>query len=119
MAVPPVLIVSLEFDPPAIHFVGAVQPATLLKLNDLIPKLTSVGNSRHAAPQFVSYTTPLPRHFLEVRHQMTTEPTRMAMILAVLECLEDEGGWTMRDTHASLAVDSIECHKFFFTKSAR
>ncbi len=46
------------------------------------------------------------------------ELAQLSMMLAVLDCLEDEGGWGMRDTH-SITSDYTDNYTFMFTKKTR
>ena len=116
MAVPPALVVTLTFDPPKIAVVGPIRQTTITKLNATLPFLTrNVGSVRRDPPVFVTDSKrALNNWTLELKSQVTDEPSRIAFMLAVLECLEDEGGWKMRDTHA-ITDDFTETYTMFFT----
>lgn len=119
MAVAPALIVSMVFDPPRISIVGPVQESTIMKLNELLPNLTTISSAgRRAPPSFKRVEAQIPTWDVELRNLLSDEVSKLAIMVAVLDCLEDEGGWSMRDTHA-LTHDYDEAYKFFFTKKSR
>lgn len=119
MAVAPALVVSIAFEPPQISIVGPIQESTIHKLNELLPHLaTNSCQGRRAPPAFVQGALPIPHWSIELRNQLADETAKLSMMVAILDCLEDEGGWSMRDTH-SLTYDYDEGYQFFFTKKSR
>ena len=119
MAVPPVLVVTMTFDPPVIQLVGPVPEATIAKLNDYLPHLTlNSALGRKSLPKFVRATEPVPHWVMELLGLISDDPSKMAMMLAVLDGLEEEGGWSMHDAHSS-NNEFEEVHKFFFVKKSR
>jgi hypothetical protein len=119
MAVPPVLIVSLVFDPPVIAFFGPIQETTIKRLNGQLPFLTyNAGSRRKNQPVFEFNAQPAPHWTLELRGQTTDVPSQMAIEIAILDALEEEGGWGLHDCHA-VTMDFEESHKLFFVKKSR
>jgi hypothetical protein len=119
MAVPPVLVVNMTFDPPTVKILGQVHDATIAKLNDFLPHLTlNSTQGRRAPPKFERLTDPTPHWAIELRGAISNDPSRMAFMLAVLDCLDEEGGWSMHDTHGS-NTEFEESHSFFFVKKSR
>lgn len=119
MAVPPALVVNFSFNPPLVSIAGPVKESTISKLSELLPQLsTNSCHGRRSPPVFVPHDIPVRHYILDMASLMSNEPSKMAMMLAVLDCLEDEGCWTMRDCHATL-YDYVEHHTFFFTMKSR
>ena len=118
MAVPPALVVVVEFDPPKFHFVGPVREATIQKLNVILPLLTrNIGSARRDPPVFTQNPSLSMNNWsLEMRGALTDVPSRMSILYAMLRCLEEEGGWRMHDTLAN-TEDDREVNTFFFTNS--
>lgn len=116
MAVAPVLVVSVTFNPPDISIVGPIQESTVTKLNAVLPNLTSIScKGRRDPPQLEFKETPVPHWQVELRGLLSDELSKLSILLSLLDCLEDEGGWGMRDCHA-LTFEDCEAHKMFFTK---
>lgn len=119
MAVPPVLVVSMTFDPPAITIVGSIQDATIAKLNDFLPHLTHNSTQGRRPPgKFERLVEPIPHWAVELRGAISNDQCRMAIMLAMLDCLEEEGGWSLHDT-CGCNTEFEENHKFFFVKKSR
>lgn len=119
MAVPAVLVVSMTFDPPTFAFFGPVQDVTIAKLNEQLPYLCTNSSSGRRKPEgFVRQDSPSPHWFMELRGLIAEIPAKMALMLAVLDAIEEEGGWGFHDAHA-LTSDFEESHKFFFMRKSR
>lgn len=118
MAVPPALVVVVEFDPPKFHFVGPVREATVQKLNVILPLLTrNIGSARRDPPVFKQDPNlPVNNWSLEMKGMLTDLPSRMSILYALLRCLEEEGGWKLHDTLAN-TEDYREVNTFFFTNN--
>lgn len=118
MAVAPVLVVSFVFDPPQIAVVGQLQESTIAKLNDILPNLASINcHGRRKVEQFQVSESPLKHWTVQFRTLVTEEPARIAIMLAVLDALDNEGGWTMRDSTGITHDDEEEYHMFFTKKN--
>ena len=119
MAVPPVLVVNMLFDPPVVEILGPVHDATIAKLNDFLPHLTlNSTQGRRAPAKFEKVAEPVSHWRIELRGAISNDPSRMAFMLALLDCLDEEGGWSMHDTHGS-NTEFQEAHTFFFVKKSR
>lgn len=113
------MVVNFSFNPPVISIAGPIKESTIAKLNDLLPHLTSNSvRGRRAPPSFVVNEAPTKHYILDMPTLVANEESQMAIMLAVLDCIEDEGCWTMRDCHATL-YDYIEHHTLFFTMKSR
>jgi hypothetical protein len=118
MAVPPGLVVNFSFNPPVISIAGPVQESTIAKLNELLPRLaTNSVRGRRSPPRFTAQTEPAPHVLLDMGTLVADETAQMLMMLSLLDCLEDEGGWGMRDSHAA-AYDYQNHYTFMFTKKS-
>jgi hypothetical protein len=119
MAVPAVLVVSMTFEPPVIDILGPIQETTITKLNDQLPLVcTNSSRGRKRPEGFVRRDAPHPHWHMELRGMIAEIPAKMAMILAILDALEEEGGWGFHDGH-SVTMDFEEAHKFFFMRKSR
>lgn len=119
MAVPPALIVSMTFNPPDVSIVGPIAESTILKLNELLPQLSSLSPlGRKVTPLFEFHEKPLPHWTLYMKHLVFDEKCQMAAMLTILDCIEHEGCWSMRNSHAN-AFSDMDTYKFFFTKKSR
>eukprot|EP00758_Cryptobia_borreli_P001456 Tbor_TRINITY_DN2258_c0_g1::TRINITY_DN2258_c0_g1_i1::g.2802::m.2802 len=116
MAVPPVLVVTFVFDPPKVIIVGPIANDTIHKLEEMLPLLShNTGSLRRPPSTFVCDNTLVLRNWsIELIGHVTDEVSRIMIFLAVLECLEEEEGWLMRDTMA--ANDGFDViHTMIFT----
>lgn len=119
MAVPPVLVVSMTFEPPTITILGPILETTVTKLSHQLPLLCTLScGGRRKLPVFEKVDTPI-RHWRLVLNGMIAEiPSKMGLMLALLDALEEEGDWGFHDTHA-VTTDFEEAYQFFFTKKSR
>lgn len=119
MAVPAVLVVSMTFEPPTISILGPIQESTIAKLGDQLPNLcTNSYGGRRPNPTFVRMESPTPHWTISMRGLVAEIPAKMAISLAILDALEEEGGWGFHGTHA-LTTDFEETHKLFFMRKSR
>jgi hypothetical protein len=119
MAVAPCLVVSLEFNPPLVHIVGPITEQTINKLNEILPyACTNSIRGRKEPPQFTVVDAPLPAWRLEMRTLFCNEVSIINFMVILLDALEDEGGWSMKDTHAEHFTDH-EAYTMFFVKKLR
>lgn len=119
MAVPPVLVVSLTFDPPTVDILGPIQETTISKLNDQLPLLcTNSCRGRRRPEGFTRRDTPQPHWHMELRGMIAEIPAKMAILVAILDALEEEGGWGFHDGHA-LTYEFEEAHTLFFMRKSR
>lgn len=120
MAVAPALVVNFSFNPPVVSIVGPILESTVGKLSDHIPQLSTVSpHGRKQTPEFEFREGPgAPHWVLEMPTLFANEVSQLSIMLAVLDCLEDEGGWGMHDTHACTG-DYVDNYTFFFTKKTQ
>ena len=119
MAVAPALVVNLSFNPPVVSLSGPVAESTVAKLGEQLPRLTTNSvRGRRSPPTFQFKTEPHPHWVLEMPTLFSDELSQMAIFVAVLDVLEDEGGWSMRDCHA-VNSDYVDNHTLLFTKKTR
>jgi hypothetical protein len=119
MAVAPALVANFSFNPPVVSLSGPIAESTVAKLSEQLPRLTTNSvRGRKAPPTFRFLTAPHPHWLLEMPSLVADDISQMTMMLAVLDCLEDEGGWSMRDCHA-ITADYVDNYTFMFTKKTR
>jgi hypothetical protein len=119
MAVAPALVVNFSFNPPVVSLSGPVLESTVAKLSEQLPRLTTNSvKGRKAPPTFRHVTQPHPHWLLEMEALIADELSQLSIINAVLDCLEDEGGWGMHDTLA-YTTDYVDHFTFFFTKKSQ
>ena len=119
----PNLIVNFKFNPPTIQIVGPIKEATVEKLNTVFPRMTSTANgTKSPTPKFVHESTP-PHWHVKLVGQFCDQLGQSMICLALLDALEEEGGWVLKDTNAITMMDtdaiqqsSHEVLKFFFVK---
>lgn len=119
MAVAPALVVTFTFNPPVVNITGPIAESSVAKLSEQLPRLTTNNvRGRRSPPKFEFSPEPAPHWTLEMPTLVSDELSQLSIILAVLDCLEDEGGWSMRDTHAN-SQDYQDSFTFLFTKKTR
>ena len=119
MAVAPALVAVFTFNPPVVSVSGPIAESTVAKLGEQLPRLTTNSvRGRKTPPTFQHVAEPHPHWVLEMPTLVSDELSQMTMMLALLDCLEDEGGWSMRDTHA-ITGDYVDSYTFMFTKKTR
>eukprot|EP01063_Lacrimia_lanifica_P005782 TRINITY_DN1349_c0_g1_i1.p2 TRINITY_DN1349_c0_g1~~TRINITY_DN1349_c0_g1_i1.p2 ORF type:complete len:125 (+),score=57.02 TRINITY_DN1349_c0_g1_i1:79-453(+) len=119
----PNLIVNFFFNPPCIRIIGPIKEGTIEKLNNLFPRMTSTASgTKTAPPKFVHEITPAHWH-VKLTGQYCDQLGQSMLFLALLDALEEEGGWVLKDTNAITMVDTDaiqqahhEVLKFFFVK---
>jgi len=119
----PNLIVNMFFNPPTIRIIGPIKESTVEKLNTVFPRMTSTqSGTRTAGPRFVHEQN--PAHWtVKLGGQYCDQLGQSMIFLALLDALEEEGGWVLKDTNAITMpdMDAIQqSHhqvlKFFFVK---
>jgi hypothetical protein len=117
------LIVNFTFNPPQLKIIGPIRETTIEKLNSVLPKqTTSLRSSRAGNPKFEYEQN--PAHWkVNLDGQFCDQVGESALFLAVLDALEEEGGWKLTTTQSitqpdqeSQQQDFFETHKFFFTR---
>lgn len=124
------LLIMVTLNPPAITVVGPVKAVTLDRLADRLPNAcaTVQGGKRDLPPKFErrvllqtlqqqNSITPCVDHC----HVMSLLKYHVVedayFLLMILDIVEMEGGWVLRDGDASVEVDSKTiCHKLLFQR---
>eukprot|EP01065_Artemidia_motanka_P042061 TRINITY_DN5570_c0_g1_i1.p1 TRINITY_DN5570_c0_g1~~TRINITY_DN5570_c0_g1_i1.p1 ORF type:complete len:125 (+),score=44.82 TRINITY_DN5570_c0_g1_i1:69-443(+) len=119
----PNLVVNFHFNPPTIRLIGPIKETTVEKLNQVFPRMTSTaGIGRKAPPRFQLQSSP-PHWYLELQGHFCDQLGQSMLYLALLDALEEEGGWILKDCNAITMEDTdvmqqshYESAKFFFVK---
>jgi hypothetical protein len=117
------LVVNFTFNPPQVKVIGPVRETTIEKLNSVLPRTTtSLRSSRAGNPKFEYQQNP-PHWKVTLDGQFCDQVGESALFLALLDALEEEGGWKLVTTQAitqpdqdSHQQDFYETHKFFFSR---
>merc|ERR1719352_743049 len=111
----PNLIVNFMFNPPTIRIIGPIKETTVEKLNNVFPKMTSTAAAtKKAPPKFVHEAQP-PHWHVRLEGQYCDQMGQSLLCLGLLDALEEEGGWVLKDTDA-IQQAHYECLKCFFVK---
>jgi hypothetical protein len=117
------LIVNINFNPPHLKIIGPIRETTVEKLNAVLPTVTtSHRSSRAGAPKFAF--EPQPPHWnCKLDGQYCDQVGESALFLAILDALEEEGGWKLSTTQSitmddpdTLQQDFFTAYKFFFKR---
>ena len=116
MALKPVLIVNAHFNPPTFSILGPIKETTLTHLQQTLPTSTTTSRGvKKELPTFKHVSS--PDHWTIRLDGMFCDQLGMSQLfLRLLECLEDEGGWVLKDTTGITLDDDSEGYKFFFLK---
>eukprot|EP01012_Entosiphon_sulcatum_P051259 TRINITY_DN70400_c0_g1_i1.p1 TRINITY_DN70400_c0_g1~~TRINITY_DN70400_c0_g1_i1.p1 ORF type:complete len:119 (-),score=22.39 TRINITY_DN70400_c0_g1_i1:254-610(-) len=114
MAIPPNLVVNLTFNPPEISIVGPIREATIQKLSQLLPQVCTSSPGTRAEVRFVRNESP-PHWYTKLPMQFCNEELGQPMVmLAILDALEEEGGWKLKGSNSLNHDDTQVTFKFFF-----
>eukprot|EP01064_Diplonema_japonicum_P000317 TRINITY_DN10216_c1_g1_i1.p1 TRINITY_DN10216_c1_g1~~TRINITY_DN10216_c1_g1_i1.p1 ORF type:complete len:125 (+),score=12.69 TRINITY_DN10216_c1_g1_i1:125-499(+) len=119
----PNLIVNFMFNPPQVKIIGPIKETTVEKLNSLFPRMTSTAQgTKTAPPKFIHESSP-PHWCVRLIGQFCDQLGQSMLCLSLLDALEEEGGWVLKDTNAITMEDTdaiqqttYEVLKFFFVK---
>eukprot|EP01059_Diplonema_ambulator_P028678 TRINITY_DN47568_c0_g1_i1.p1 TRINITY_DN47568_c0_g1~~TRINITY_DN47568_c0_g1_i1.p1 ORF type:complete len:125 (+),score=25.86 TRINITY_DN47568_c0_g1_i1:76-450(+) len=119
----PNLIVNFQFNPPQVKIIGPIKETTVEKLNTLFPRMTSTAQgTKTAPPKFIHEGYP-PHWHVKLTGQYCDQLGQSMLCLSLLDALEEEGGWVLKDTNAITMEDTDaiqqtthEVLKFFFVK---
>ena len=111
------LIVNITCNPPYITIVGPIKENTVQKLNSVLPSICTTTSTAKTKFAFQRKDEP-PHWFGELRMSFANEEVgQSAMVLALLDALEEEGGWKLKGSNATNHdVDKVT-YKFFFVRS--
>ena len=111
------LIVNMTFNPPHISIVGPIKENTILTLNTLLPQVTtttSIAKTKFAFQRIddpPSWVGDLPASYAN------EEVGQSRLTLALLDALEEEGGWKLKGSNATNHdVDKVT-YKYFFVRT--
>eukprot|EP00758_Cryptobia_borreli_P005062 Tbor_TRINITY_DN4719_c0_g1::TRINITY_DN4719_c0_g1_i1::g.16916::m.16916 len=119
-----ILIVNFHFNYPIIRIIGPIREQTIEKLNEILPhRTTSLRSNRSGNPKFEFVQN--PAHWVvRLDNQFCDQVGMSSLFLAVLDALEEEGGWKLATTQGvtmadseSLQQDFYEAYKFFFVRA--
>jgi hypothetical protein len=123
MAGPSTLMINLRFNPPEIEMLGPVLESTVLKLSALLPRMTSLSHARarKELPMFQLAGPPdRPAHWrLEMPWSVAHEVAQMQMTHAIIECVDEEGVWDMRDSTSFTGPDAVDYTTLIFVKKPK
>ncbi|CAJ1007470.1 hypothetical protein Q4I28_002783 [Leishmania naiffi] len=112
------LVVSITCNPPVISIFGPIKESTIDRLNETIPNSCSTTNTGNTPFALVRKEDP-PRWFGELRTQFATEDIGTStLFVAVLDVLEEEGAWKLRDSTSMNHDNGKVTYKFFFVRGA-
>merc|ERR1719487_518533 len=95
-----------NFNPPTIRIIGPIKETTVEKLNNVFPKMTSTATgTKKAPPKFVHEAQP-PHWYVQLVGQYCDQMGQSLLCLALLDALEEEGGWVLKDTNAITMEDT-------------
>ena len=110
------LIVNMTFNPPYITIIGPVKDNTVQKLNTVLP--LSCTSTQTGKVKFAFERKDTPPHWAgELRASYANEEVGQSLLtLALLDALEEEGGWKLKGSNATNHdVDKVT-YKFFFVR---
>eukprot|EP00756_Hemistasia_phaeocysticola_P003391 Hpha_TRINITY_DN12221_c0_g1::TRINITY_DN12221_c0_g1_i1::g.16889::m.16889 len=119
----PNLVVNFIFNPPTIRIIGPIKETTVETLNQIFPRMTNTSpGTKKAPPKFVHESSP-PHWYIQLLGQYCDQLGQSMLYLSLLDALEAEGGWMLKDCNAVTMEDTdaiqqahYECVKFFFVK---
>jgi len=117
MAVPANLIVNLTYNPPEIAIIGPIKETTVEKLGGILPQVcTSAPSSKEPTVTFIRNESP-PHWYAKLPGSYANEELGQSqIILTLLDCLEEEGGWKLKASNALNHDNTKVTYKFFFVK---
>eukprot|EP00999_Lentomonas_sp_LEN2_P001484 NODE_2533_length_549_cov_180.530806_g2483_i0.p1 GENE.NODE_2533_length_549_cov_180.530806_g2483_i0~~NODE_2533_length_549_cov_180.530806_g2483_i0.p1 ORF type:complete len:120 (+),score=33.46 NODE_2533_length_549_cov_180.530806_g2483_i0:101-460(+) len=115
-SIPANLIVNMTFNPPQIKIVGPIKEATLGKLSSILPQVQTSSPGAKSVGNFEKVTEP-PHWSFACDHGYAEEGIGQSqMMLTILDCLEEEGGWSLKGSNALNHDEDKETYKFFFVR---
>eukprot|EP00760_Papus_ankaliazontas_P009306 PhM_4_TR14009/c0_g1_i1/m.61703 len=118
MALKPVLIVNVHFNPPTFTIIGPIKETTLQHLQDVLPTSTTTMRGQKKTPPAFAHVAQPAHWSLRLDGQFCDQLGMSQLFLRMLECLEEEGGWVLKDTTGNTLDDDSEAYKFFFLKKS-
>eukprot|EP00998_Keelungia_sp_KM082_P000005 NODE_10008_length_498_cov_46.555256_g9985_i0.p1 GENE.NODE_10008_length_498_cov_46.555256_g9985_i0~~NODE_10008_length_498_cov_46.555256_g9985_i0.p1 ORF type:complete len:119 (-),score=21.18 NODE_10008_length_498_cov_46.555256_g9985_i0:72-428(-) len=116
MAVPANLVVNLTFNPPEIVIVGPIKETTVQKLQSIFPQVCTSSPGQKSLCQFMKVESP-PHWYCKLSAGYCNEEMGQSQImLTIMDCLEEEGGWKLKASNALNHDDTKVTYKFFFVQ---
>ena len=111
------LIVNFTFNPPFITIVGPVKENTIQKLNAVLPTVCTTTCTAKTKFAFQRQDNP-PHWYGELKTSFANEEIgQTALVLSLLDSLEEEGGWKLKGSNATNHdVDKVT-YKYFFVRA--
>ena len=112
------LIVNLTFNPPLINIIGPVRDATVQKLNAILPEVCTSTQTANPKNKFAFVRRERPPCWQgQLASSFANEEVGQSrLVLALLDCMEEEGDWKLKGSNAQCHdVDKVT-YKFFFVR---
>eukprot|EP00760_Papus_ankaliazontas_P033891 PhM_4_TR6780/c0_g1_i1/m.96210 len=110
------LIVNITVNPPQLFIVGPIKETTIAKLNEVLPNACTSMPGQKAVFSFEKKNEP-PHYFGQLPGSYANEDIGQTRIfLALLDCLEEEGGWKLKGSNATNHDVSKTTYKLFFVR---
>ena len=110
------LIVNMTFNPPYITIVGPIKETTVQKLNTELPAVCTTVATAKTRFEFQRKDDP-PHWYGQLRTSFANEEVGQSrIVLALLDALEEEGGWKLKGSNATNHDIDKVTYKFFFVK---
>jgi len=110
------LVVNITFNPPEIVVIGPVKDTTIQKLEQIVPQVCTTSPGQKGIGRFQKMDTP-PHWFCRLSsHYCNEEMGQTQIMLKVMDCLEDEGGWKLKASNAINHDETKVTYKFFFSQ---
>eukprot|EP00992_Anisonema_acinus_P000383 TRINITY_DN10135_c0_g1_i1.p1 TRINITY_DN10135_c0_g1~~TRINITY_DN10135_c0_g1_i1.p1 ORF type:complete len:119 (+),score=28.73 TRINITY_DN10135_c0_g1_i1:62-418(+) len=116
MAIPANLICNLTFNPPELVILGPIKDTTIQKLEQILPQVCTSSPGQKTVVQFQKNESP-PHWFAKLGTMFCNEEMGQSQImLKLMDCLEDEGGWKLKGSNAINHDETKVTYKFFFVQ---
>ena len=111
------LIVNMTFNPPFLSIVGPIKENTVLTLNTLLPQVTTTTSTAKTKFTFQRRDDP-PCWYGELPCSFANEEVgQTRLTLALLDALEEEGGWKLKGSNATNHDIDKVTYKYFFVRT--
>eukprot|EP00996_Jenningsia_fusiforme_P004966 NODE_5858_length_631_cov_74.353952_g5461_i0.p2 GENE.NODE_5858_length_631_cov_74.353952_g5461_i0~~NODE_5858_length_631_cov_74.353952_g5461_i0.p2 ORF type:complete len:120 (+),score=33.65 NODE_5858_length_631_cov_74.353952_g5461_i0:134-493(+) len=117
MAIPANLVVNITFNPPTICIAGPIKDTTIGQLSSIFPLLCSSSPGQRSTAAFTKEESPVPHWSCTLSSQYCNESMgQTQLMLAIMDKLEEEGGWKLKASNALNHDDKYVTYKFFFVQ---
>ncbi|ORC92762.1 putative mitochondrial paraflagellar rod component, putative (PFC16) [Trypanosoma theileri] len=112
-----ILIINVTCNPPSISIIGPVKESTIEKLNEVLPGSCTTTNTGKVPFGFVRREEP-PHWYGELHTQFASEDIGQSQLfIALLDAIEEEGGWRLCGCNALNHDFEKVTHKLFFVRA--